>query len=143
MAATSIVNMSYPKTRDSMEKVVKVLRTDTTAFVGAWLPRDAVITGMYVVGGAVSDAGTTATISVGTTSSSNELMSGFDVAGATGEGYHPAGAAAVGTAFMDKLTSDKPIYAKYAETGTASTAGGPWFVKVEYVVVSAGETVQM
>lgn len=144
MAATSIVNLSYPKTRDSMEKVVKVLRTDTTAFVGAWLPRDAVITGMYVIGQAASDAASTATISVGTTSTSNELMSGFDVkTAATGEGYSPAGAAAVGTAFMEKLTADTPVYAKYAETGTASTAGGPWYVKVEYTVVSAGETVQM
>jgi len=143
MAATSIVSLSFPKPRDCIEKVIKVVRTDTTAFVGTVLPKDAVITGMYVVGGAVSDAGTSATISVGTTSTSNELLAGFDVAGTTGEGYHPAGAAAVGTAFMTKLTADVPVYAKYTESGTASTAGGPWFVKLEYVVVGSGETVQM
>ena len=42
-----------------------------------------------------------------------------------------------------KLTADTPIYAKYAETGTASSTGGPWFVKIEYVVPGSGETIQM
>jgi hypothetical protein len=144
MAATSFVSLSYPKTRESLEKVVKIVRTDTTAFVGAWLPKDAVITGMYVVGQAASNAGTSATVNIGTTATSTELLSGFDVKTvATGEGYNPAGAAAVGTAFMEKLTSDTPVYAKYVESGTASSAGGPWFIKIEYAVVSSGETIQL
>src|SRR5574343_388768 len=129
MAATSFVSLSYPKPREALEKVVKIVRTDTTAFVGAYLPRDAIITGMYVVGHAASDAGTTATYDVKTA--------------ATGEGYSPAGAAAVGTAFMTKLTADTPVYAKYTESGTASTAGGPWFVKIEYVIPGPGETIQI
>ncbi len=144
MAATSQVSLSYPKPRDCLEKFVKIVRTDTTAFVAAHLQKDAVITGMYVIGHAASDAGTTGTISVGTTSSSNELLSAYDVkTAATGEGYNPAGAAAVGTAFCAKLTADTPIYAKYAETGTASSAGGPWFVKIEYTIPGPGEDVQM
>lgn len=144
MAATTQVSLSYPKVRDSLEKVVKIVRTDTTAFVGAWLPKDAVITGMYVIGAAASDAATTAVISVGSTSSANEYLASYDVkTAATGEGYSPAGAAAVGSAFMSKLTTDTPVYAKYAETGTASTTGGPWYVKIEYSVVGAGEDIQM
>lgn len=144
MAATNFVSLSYPKVRESLEKVVKVLRTDTTAFVGAWLPKDAVITGMYVVGQVASDAATSASISVGTTATANELLATYDVkTAATGEGYNPAGAAAVGSAFMEKLTADKPVYAKYAEAGTASTVGGPWYVKIEYTVVGPGETIQL
>ena len=144
MAATSFVSLSYPKPREALEKVVKIVRTDTTAFVGAYLPRDAIITGMYVVGHAASDAGTAATIDVGTTATSNELMASYDVkTAATGEGYNPAGAAAVGTAFMAKLTADTAVYAKYTESGTASTAGGPWFVKIEYVIPGPGETIQI
>jgi len=144
MAATSFVSLSYPKVRESLEKVVKIVRTDTTAFVGAWLPKDAVITGMYVVGQAASNAGTTATIDVGTTATANELLASYDVkTAATGEGYNPAGAAAVGSAFMEKLTADTPVYAKYTESGTASSAGGPWFVKIEYSVVGSGETIQL
>jgi len=144
MAATSFVSLSYPKVRESMEKVIKVVRTDTTAFVGAWLPKDAVITGMYVIGQAASNAGTTATLDVGSTATATEYLASYDVkTAATGEGYNPAGAAAVGTAFMSKLTADVPVYAKYVEAGTASTVGGPWYVKIEYVVVGSGEDVQM
>lgn len=144
MAASAQVSLSYPKPRDSQEKVIKIVRTDTTAFQGAVLPKDAVITGLYVIGAAASDAATTATIGIGSTSSANEYLAAFDVkTAATGEGYSPAGAAAVGSAMMSKLTADTPVYAKYAETGTASTTGGPWYVKVEYVVVSSGEDVQM
>jgi hypothetical protein len=144
MAATSVVNMSYPKTRESYEKFIKIVRTDTTAFVGAKLPKDAVITGLYVIGHAASDAATTAVVSIGSTSSANEYLASFDVkTAATGEGYNPAGAAAVGTAMCAKLTGDVDVYAKYAETGTASTTGGPWFVKIEYSVVGGGEDIQM
>jgi len=144
MAASLIVSMSYPKPRSCQEKFIKITRTDTTAFVGAWLPKDAVITGQYVIGHAASDAGTSAVVGIGSTSSANEFLASYDVKTATtGEGYSPAGAAAVGTAMATKLTADTPVYAKYTETGTASTAGGPWFVKVEYVVVGSGEDVQM
>ena len=144
MAASAQVNLSYPKPRDSEEKVIKIVRTDTTAFVGAWLPKDAVITGLYVVGAAASDAGTTGTIGIGSTSSANEYLAAYDVkTAATGEGYNPAGAAAVGSAMMSKLTADVPVYAKYTETGGASNAGGPWYVKIEYSVVGSGEDIQM
>lgn len=144
MAATSIVSLSYPKPRDAQEKVIKVVRTDTTAFIGAALPKDAVVTGLYVIGTVASDAATTATISVGTTATSNEIIDGFDVkTAATATGYNPAGSKAVGTYMMRKLTADTPVYAKYAETGIASTTGGPWYVKIEYVVVGSGEDVQM
>lgn len=144
MAATSQVSLSYPKIRDGLTKVIKIVRTDTTAFVAAWLPKDAVLTGMYVVGQVASDAATSASISVGSTSTANEYLAAYDVkTAATGEGYNPAGAAAVGSAFMEKLTADTPVYAKYTESGTASTTGGPWYVKIEYSVVGPGETVQM
>jgi hypothetical protein len=144
MAATSFVSLSYPKPRSCQEKFIKVVRTDTTAFVGAWLPKDAVITGLYVIGQAASDAGTSAVIDVGSTSTATEYIASYDVkTAATGEGYNPAGAAAVGSAMASKLTADTPVYAKYTEAGTASTAGGPWFVKLEYVVVGSGENVQI
>lgn len=144
MAAGLFVNLSYPKPRSAQEKFIKIVRTDTTAFQGAYLPKDAVVTGLYVIGHAASDAATTATIGIGTTTAANEILASFDVkTAATGEGYNPAGAAAVGTYMATKLTADTPVYAKYAETGTASTVGGPWYVKVEYVVVGSGEDVQM
>ena len=68
-------------------------------------------------------------------------MTGYDVkTTATGVGYNPAAGKAVGSALATKLTTDKKVYGIYAETGTASTTGGPWVVKVEYYVTGPGET---
>jgi len=143
MAATSQVSLNYPKVRESLTKFVKVLYTDTTAFIGAWLPKDAIITGMYVIGHAVSGAVTSAVIGVGSTSAANEYLASYDVkTAATGEGYNSAGAAAVGTAFCTKLTADTPVYAKYTGVG-GGDSGGPWFVKIEYTVPGGGEDIQM
>lgn len=144
MAATPQVSISYPKPRDPLEKWVKIVRTDTTAFAGAVLPKGVVITGMYVVGSVASDAATTATISVGSTATANEYINAYDVkTAATATGFNVAGSKAVGSAMMTPLTADVQVYAKYAETGTASTTGGPWYVKMEYMVVGAGEDAQM
>lgn len=131
---------SNPKARDCLSKYIRVARSDTTAAVKAWLPRDAVIGGMYVIGAVASDATTSASISVGTTATSNELIDAYDVkTAATGEGYNVAGAAAVGSAMASKLTVDTPVYAKYTFSG-ANTTGGPWTVKIEYFVTGPGET---
>jgi len=141
MANTNATPLSNPKPRDSLTKFFSVARTDTTAALQAKLPKGSLITGMYVIGAAASDAQTTAVISVGTTVTANELMASYDVkTAATGEGYNIAGAAAVGSAFASKLTVDTPVYAVYAETGTASTTGGPWVVKLEYFLTGPNET---
>jgi len=133
------VTLSYPKPRSSQTKLFQVSRTDTVASVKAWLPKDAVIVGEYIIGAVSSDATTSAAVSVGTTSTSNELIADFSVLTTTGEGYHAAGASAVGSAMATPLTVDTPIYAKYAGSG-ATTTGGPWTVKIEYFVTGGGET---
>lgn len=133
-------SLSYPKPRSSYIKMIALARTNTTAVIGAWLPKDACIVGIYIIGSVASDAGTSAIIDVGTTTTATELVASYDVkTAATGEGYNPVGGAAVGTAMRTKLTVDTPIYVKYTETGTASTAGGPWTVKIEYIVLGPGE----
>lgn len=136
-----MANTLTPKARGTLTKIGSLARTDTTAKELFGLPKDALIVGIYVIGAAASDAATTATIGIGSTTSANEYMTGYDVkTAATGEGYNPAGAAAVGTALCSKLTTDVPVYGIYAESGTASTTGGPWYVKVEYYVSGPGET---
>jgi len=127
-----------PKNRSLVTKVFQVTRSDTTASIKAYLPKDAVLAGAYVLGGPVSNAGTTGTLSVGTTSTSNEIVNGFNLI-TNGVGYVAVGTA--GTAlFGTKFTADTPIYAKYTESGTASSAGGPWEVKLEYYVPGPGES---
>ena len=134
------VTLSYPKPRATEAKLFQIARTDTTATQFATLPKYAVIVGEYVIGAVASDATTSASISVGTTATSNELIATFDVkTAATGEGYSPAGAAAVGSAMATVLTVDTPVYGKYTSSG-AETTGGPWTVKIEYFVTGPGET---
>jgi hypothetical protein len=66
-------------------------------------------------------------------------MASYDVkTAATGEGYNPAGAAAVGSAMATKLTADVSVYGKY--TGVGGGDSGSWVVKVEYYVTGPGET---
>jgi hypothetical protein len=135
-----MANVLTPKARALLTKIGSIARTDTTAKELFGLPKDAVIAGIYVIGAAVSNAGTTATIGTGSTATANEHMTGYDVkTAATGEGYSAAGAAAVGSALMTKQTADIPVYGIYAETGGASTAGGPWYVKYEYYMPGPGE----
>lgn len=131
---------SNPKARDCLSKFISITRSDTVASVKAWLQKYSVITGLYVIGAVASDATTSASVNIGTTSSATELLSAFDVkTAATGEGYNPAGAAAVGSVMATPLTVDTPIYAKYVFSGANST-GGPWTVKIEYFVTGPGET---
>jgi len=139
---TAQIGLSYPKPRELLTKIFKISRSDTTGTKKAALPKSAYILGAYVIGGTASDAATSATISFGSSATATEYVSGYDVkTAATGEGYSAVGAAAVGSAFGTALASDVTIYGIYAESGTASTTGGPWIVKLEYFVPGPGEAV--
>lgn len=105
-------------------------RTDTSAKNLFTLPPGAVIISLSVLGAAVSNAGTTATISVGKSGGAGtEYLSGFDVKGSTGLGQQtPTGATLTAAA----VATAQIVTGIYAETGGASTLGGPWTVVIEY-----------
>lgn len=124
MSAKSSV-MRGPK--DILTKTVAVARTNTTAFVGCTLPKGSRLVGFVLVGTA-SNAGTSATISIGTSSTSTELVAAHDVKTAA-SGNGPVLLASVAGTHGVVYTTDKPIYFKYAESGTASSAGA-WIVEV-------------
>lgn len=123
---------NIPCSKDVNIKAFQISRTDTTAALKLVLPADASLIDIDIAGVA-SDAQTTATVSIGTSATSNELVNGQDVKGA-GTFIRPT---IVGTAMMQTealpLGQDIQIFAKYAETGTASTVGGPWKVVVTFV----------
>lgn len=121
-----------PAAKDVVCKAFKIARTDTTATLKAVLPADASILNIYLAGTA-SDAGTSATISIGTTSANaNELVNGQDVKGA-GTFIRPTinGLNVLQVEGLP-LGQDIQLYAKYAEAGAASSVGS-WTVVVEYV----------
>lgn len=120
-------------------KTVSISRTDTTAFEAFVLPKGAVPIGAFIVGRTASDAATTATVSVGSNpGTTNEIVAAFSVK-TNGLGVHPAGAQG-GTGMGAQLTADTLIKAIYAETGTASTTGGPWLVRVDYYMPQSGNS---
>jgi hypothetical protein len=94
------------------------------------LPKYAYIVGMDLTGTA-SNAGTTATLSIGTAASGTAFIATRDVKTAgTGTGTFPLTLAGDNSA---ALTIDTKVTATYAETGGASSAGG-WKLFVRYIV---------
>jgi hypothetical protein len=133
------VSNTTPPRVEIYSKTVRIARTDTTAFNAFVLPKGAVIAGSYVMGTVASDAATTATVSVGSNpGTTNECVAAFSVK-TNGLGFFATGATG-GTSVGSQLTADTLMKAVYAETGTASTTGGPWLVKVDYYFPQPGNS---
>jgi hypothetical protein len=115
-----------PAAKGVQARRVQATRADTTARLVAQLPGDASIVGIKISGTA-SNAGTTATLSVGTTSTATELINAQSVLAAG----LPTGM--IGVMDLPATTAPKNIYVKYAESGTASSAGGAWDVVIFFV----------
>ena len=133
------VTSTTPPASSIITKTCQIARTDTTAFNAFTIPKGAVLCGAYVMGLVASDAATTATLNVGSNpGTTNEVIAAYDVKTAgSGVGYYTAGSKA-GTSMGSAFTADTLIKARYSETGTASTTGGPWLVKVEYYIPQQG-----
>lgn len=120
--------------RPLLTKRRAVTTTMTTGTQVATLPRGSVILG-FVLSGTASNAGTTATLSVGSTAANaNEYVSAVNVlAAGVGNGVNLLSgvASAVGASPAIPSRSELPIFVKYAETGAASNAGG-WKLWIIY-----------
>ena len=113
-----------------------VTRTMTAGTDKAFtLPKGATLR-MLILSGTASNAGTTATLSVGTTSGTpTEYVNGVSVlAAGVGNGVNVLNG--VAGALPAKVTADTPIYVKYAETGAASNAGS-WTLTAVWTMGSA------
>lgn len=117
-----------------------VTRTDTVAKQLFTLPKNARVLFFSVYGFAASNAGTTATLSLGKQGGTGaEYLSAYDVkTAASGNGLtFPNAQLLIGynttPADLAKLSTDVTITGTYAETGAASNAGGPWTIEVFYV----------
>lgn len=126
MATTSVFT---PPTKNIQALVVPATRAMTSATEIGTLPAGAVLLGLMLIGTA-SNAGTTATLSIGTASSGTAYINARDVKTAgTGTGaFFLTGASDTSA----PLSADTKVTATYAESGTASSAGG-WTVIFLYV----------
>lgn len=138
------LNPAYPTPLVPVRKEFAIVpfsvsRTETTVGTKqAVLPDDATILGIrYYNNTAASNAGTTATVTITATplgpgSGGAYVLGTFDAKGtALGSGFITSS-----TEFnlfrAGAQTGDILITANYAETGTASTTGGPWIFLIEY-----------
>jgi hypothetical protein len=115
--------------KELVTKTRSVSYTMSTATQLATLPKGARILYLVLSGTAASTA-TTATLSIGTTATSNELVNTVNVL-AAGSGNGTSILTGVTGAIGGVLTADTPIYAKYAESGGTSTTG-TWKLHIVY-----------
>lgn len=125
--------LSYPKPRATLQKIIPFARTDN-ATPRAWLPRDAVVTGVHIYQATAAVTGA-ATVSVGLGASNTALVNAFSLP-TSSVGLQNAGAQ-IGTSYLTKLANDVPVTTTYA-VGT-STAGGTGWVIIDYFVAGPGE----
>lgn len=121
--------------RNVAQFVGSIARTDTSAKTLFNLPANCIPVAITVSSPAVSNAGTTATISIGKPGGAGtEFLNAQDVKGASGSGHqHFAGPAA--SLYGTNLAVGGAVTGIYAETGGASNAGGPWLVVMDVLVV--------
>lgn len=130
-ATGNTVGYSDGTTRLIATKVASLARTDTAAKNLFVLPIGAVPVAIYFWWGTASNAATTATISVGKTGNNTLLVSGQDVKGTSGQVRTAAATNLFAALSASAVTQITGIY---AETGTASTSGGPFFVAIDFYV---------
>lgn len=106
--------------------ITRTMTVDTNAFT---LPAGAIPVACYLFWGTPSNAGTTATVSVGITGTDTYFVNAQDVKGTTGQ-QRPM---TVTNLFATPSASAQTqVVAKYAETGSASNAGGPFYVAIDF-----------
>jgi len=122
-----------PSSKDETCKVFQVSRTQTVSTLEAVLPADASIIGVKVYGSTNSDAATTATVTITAANNSGTISTGTVDVKANGTTTAIVQMSNLPNIEPRPLTGDITISAVYAETGTASTTGGPWKFLVEYI----------
>lgn len=132
MSITTITPASKTPQMSSFAVARTMTAGTDIAFV---LPKGATLQMLFLEGTA-SDAGTTATLSVGTTSGTPVEYVNAQSVLAAGAGNGVNLLKGVTGVLPAKVTADTPVYVKYAETGTASTAGA-WTLIAVWTMGSA------
>lgn len=123
-----------PSNKDVVCKVFTTTRSDTAAnILKAVLPADASILEVLFYGSVVSNAATTATVTITVSNAGGTISTGTVDVKTNGATNALVNMTNLPNVEPLPLNGDLKIVAQYAETGTASTAGGPWNFVVNYV----------
>lgn len=110
-----------------------VARTDTAAKNLFAIPARARPLALILWSSAASDAGTTATLSIGKTGSATFYLNAHDVkTAASGRGQVLPN---LGLNLHAVELTPVQVIGTYAETGVASTTGGPWSIVMPYAFI--------
>ena len=128
----SVTDTQFPSGRKIVVFSNTVARTDTSAKALFVVPAGAVFSRLWITGTAASNA-TQANLSVGSTGGAGtNFLSAFPVTAPLGTGQSmPSSVTLLG----ELGTPAVEFTATYAESGTASTSGGPWTIYVEALTV--------
>lgn len=127
------ITTNIPAGKDHLIKLMQVSRTDTVASVKMVFPAAASLYRIYFNGGTNSDAGTTATVTLTVANNTGTVSTGTVDVKANGTTSAIIQMSNLPLIEPLPLQGDYTVTAVYAETGTASTAGGPWKIAVEYI----------
>lgn len=129
----SVVTPITPASKEIHVTAFQVARTDTASSVKDMLPADASILYILREGSTASDAATTATVTITVANNGGTVSTKADDVKGSGATTGFVGMTALPNVEPIPLNGDLTISAVYAETGTASTTGGPWNYVVAYV----------
>jgi len=122
-----------PLGKDLQTKVFVVARTESASTLKVVLPADASIVEISKFGSANSDAGTSSTLNIVVANNGGTISSGTADMKTTGVTTTHVQMSNLPNLQPIPLNGDLRINAYVTEVGTASTVGGPWYVKVLYV----------
>ena len=123
-----------PPSKSDVTKLFQVVRTDTTNTVKCVLPAQATILSISAFPGTASNAGTTAAVTITVSNNTGVIATGSGNLLTGGIGTNGGAVVMTGLPNLEPLPllGDLVIRAQYAETGTASTTGGPFIFRVVY-----------
>lgn len=123
-----------PASKSDTCKFFQLTRTDVGApILKAVLPAQASVISVTLFGSANSNATTTATATVTISNNTGVISTGTVNLLTAGTTTADVAMSALPNIEPQPLLGDLKVSVQYAETGTASTAGGPWVMRVNYV----------
>lgn len=122
-----------PPGKTHLVKVIQVSRTDTVASVKAQFPASSSFIAVRQYGSVASDAATTAAVTLTISNNTGTVSSGSADVKTNGATTNIVNMSNLPNLEPTPLTGDYTLTAVYAETGTASTTGGPWKFVIEFV----------
>lgn len=124
-----------PPGKAEQTRIFQVLRTDTSSTLKVVLPAQATLLSAVLFPGTASNAGTTATVTLTFSNNAGSLATGTANVLTAGVGTNGGAVTMTGLPNLEPLPllGDLLLTAVYAETGTASSAGGPFIFRITYV----------